>query len=220
MRRKVIDISTGISSDTVVYPGDPKPVLESVSSIERDGYAVTRVCFGTHTGTHVDAPSHILEDGSSIDEIPAGSFVGKAIVLDLSSAGSDISCDDLEMAFGKFRGGCTPDVQVLLIKTRTSPDAGIKGVSLPVERNLDADAGKWIMGQGFRTVGVDTLSVDVDPSLDNHRLFLRNGMVIVENLDLSGVDAGFYHFVCLPLKLYGCDAAPARAILLERRSQI
>ena len=216
MRRKIIDISAGVSPDTVVYPGDPEPIFESVSSIDQDGYAVSRVSLGTHTGTHVDAPSHILKEGLSIESIPIESFVGEAIVLDLSFAESEISCNDLVIAFEEFMEEYTSDVQVLLIKTRTSFDVDMKGPSLAVVRNLDSNAGIWILEHGFRTVGVDTLSVDVDASLDNHRTFLENGILIVENLDFSEVDAGFYQFVCLPLKLHNCDAAPARAILIEK----
>ncbi|WP_406657991.1 cyclase family protein [Methanolobus sp. ZRKC2] len=215
IRKKIIDISVGISPDTFVYPGDPETQVESVSSIDMDGYAVSRVSFGTHTGTHVDAPSHIFEEGLSIEKIPIEALVGEAIVLDLSFVNSEISSDDLKMALGKLVGEHKSDVQVLLIKTCVSLDVKENEDSLYTQRNLDASAGLWIMEHGFRTVGVDTLSVDSDASFDNHRLFLENGIIIVENLNFSEVNAGFYQFVCLPLKLYGCDGAPARAILFE-----
>ncbi|MDW7731765.1 MAG: cyclase family protein [Methanolobus sp.] len=216
MHRKIIDISVGISPETIVYPGDPETVLESVSSIDRDGYAVSRVSFGTHTGTHVDAPSHIIEGGVSIDKIPIESFVGEALVLDLSHAGLEISSDDLAFAFEDSGGSGANDAQVLLIKTCTPVHMNADEGPLPAQKCLQSGAGSWIMENGFRTVGVDTLSVDLSSSLDNHRLFLENGVIIVENLDLTGVDAGLYHFICLPLKLEKCEAAPARVILIEK----
>lgn len=216
MRRKIIDISVGISPDTMIYPGDPETVIESVSSIDVDGYAVSRVSFGTHTGTHVDAPSHIIEGGSSIDRIPIESFVGEAIVLDLSNAGTDISGDDLELAFEQSGGSGVNGAQVLLIKTCSSIHRNTGDNPLHAQKCLQSGAGSWIMEHGFRTVGVDTLSVDISPSLDNHRSFLEGGVIIVENLDLTEVDPGLYHFICLPLKLENCEASPSRVILVEK----
>lgn len=216
MHKKIIDISVGISPDTIVYPGDPITVLESVSSIDRDGYSVSRVSFGTHTGTHVDAPSHIIEGGVSIDKIPIESFVGDALVIDLSHVETDISYDDLELAFARSGKYGVDIAQVLLVKTSSSVHRSTAEGNLSGQKCLHSSAGLWIMEHGFRTVGVDTLSVDVSPSLDNHRLFLENGIVIVENLDFTGVDSGLYFFICLPLKLENCEASPARAIVVEK----
>ncbi|TGC11361.1 cyclase family protein [Methanolobus halotolerans] len=216
MRRKIIDISVGISSDTCVYPGDPETLIESVYSIRGDGYAVSRVSFGTHTGTHVDAPSHIIDGGPNIDNIPIESFVDGALVLDLSFVSTDISLDDLVLAFAGFEGYDASDVRVLLIKTHEYAHEDPDETPFTAQRCLQSDAGSWIMEHGFRAVGVDTLSVDVSQSLNNHRLFLENGVIIVENLDLSGVEPGLYDFICLPLKLHGCEAAPARVVLVEK----
>ena len=69
MHKKIIDISVGISPDMLIYPGDPKPQIETISSIETDGAKVSSISFGSHTGTHIDAPSHIFEDGVTIDRI-------------------------------------------------------------------------------------------------------------------------------------------------------
>ncbi len=211
MSFKAIDITTGISPDTPVYEGDPKPLIERVSSIKNDGFVVSRMSIGTHTGTHVDAPSHIFVDGKSVDELTPESFMGKAVLLDLSSGDGCIKEDELEKLFVQYAN--EEDVSVLLIKTENhsasckSPCSG---------RMLAATAGEWIMEHGFTVVGVDTLSVDSDPSLPNHNLFLRNGLSIVEYLHLSKVRAGLYFFICLPLKLIGCDGAPARAILMDK----
>ncbi|WP_342304522.1 cyclase family protein [Methanolobus sp. ZRKC5] len=211
MSFNVIDITTGISVDTPVYDGDPEPLIERVSSIENDGFVVSRMSIGTHTGTHVDAPSHIFVNGKSVDELTPGSFMGKAVLLDLSSGDGCITEDELEKCFVQYIN--EEDLSVLLIKTEKhsnyckSPDSG---------RMLAATAGNWIMDNGFTVVGVDTLSVDSEFTLPNHNLFLRNGLSIVEYLHLSEVRAGIYFFICLPLKLIGCDGAPARAILMDK----
>jgi len=213
MHRKIIDITEGISPETPVYPGDPETIIESVASVDFDGYAVSRVTFGTHTGTHVDAPAHILEGGSGIEKVPLTSLMGPALVLDLSFVSMDISAANLNFALEKVNNNAD-GICILLIKT-FSGDCG--DISSPkTQRFLRPDAGSWIVDHGFGTVGVDTLSVDISPSLENHRLFLENGLNIVENLNLSEPEPGLYDFICLPLKLHGCEAAPARAILVEK----
>ncbi|MCQ6962135.1 cyclase family protein [Methanolobus chelungpuianus] len=217
MHGRILDITVGISRDTPVFPGDPETRIEAVSSIPSEGYAVSRVTFGTHTGTHVDSPAHIFENGLSIDRVPLSSMIGKALVLDLSDGTADISQRELKAAFMNSCAENTTGVDILLLKTRrvsngmcqstNGHDTGIRG--------LMPDAGIWVAEQGFKLIGTDTLSVDAGTSLDNHRLFLENNVVILENIDVSEVSEGSYHFICLPLKLEGCDAAPARVVLIE-----
>ncbi|SFM92705.1 cyclase family protein [Methanolobus profundi] len=210
MKGKIIDITTGISVDTPVYDGDPVPVVEKVSSIEEDGFAVSLISIGTHTGTHVDAPSHILKDGPSVDKIEPSSLMGEAIMLDLSSGEGPITSEELETNYLSF--ACGDDIPVLLIRTKRVSSSHIM---TDQERFLTSSAGKWIMDHGFSVVGVDTLSVDSEPSLPNHSLFLKNEIHIVEYLHLSEVIEGLYYFICLPLKVIGCDGAPARVILIK-----
>ncbi|WMW25692.1 cyclase family protein [Methanolobus sediminis] len=213
MQFKVIDITTGISEDTPVYEGDPVPVFEKVSSIEKDGFTVTRISIGTHTGTHIDAPLHLYESGRSVAEIDSGSLMGKAVLLDLSLGDGPITDVELEKA---YKLHSMKDSDIILIKTRDY-SKGNDG-SLQSGRLLAATAGKWIFDNCFRVVGVDTLSVDEDISLPNHHLFLSNNVNIVEYLDLKNANEGVYFFICLPLKLKGCDGAPARAVLMDIHS--
>ncbi|WP_407355787.1 cyclase family protein [Methanolobus sp. WCC5] len=215
MFTKLIDISTGISADTPVYEGDPAPLIEKVSSIGKDGFVVSRISIGTHTGTHVDAPAHIIAGGKCVDELDPLSFMGKAMLLDLSKGEGRITADELDEYY--IKNPDKEDVDILLLKTDNEPSPHSL---LKSQRLLAASAGNWVLEHGFRLVGVDTLSVDADSSLPNHHLFLRNGLNIVELLNLSHVEAGTYIFICLPLKLIGCDASPARAILIQRSSII
>lgn len=216
MKGNVIDISTGISGDMPVYDGDPIPLIEKITSIKENGYVLSRISMGTHTGTHIDAPSHILEDGKTVDRIPPESLMGKAVLLDMSAGSGNITAAELEDLWQEFSG--EQDVDVLLIKTLNSlslPDALLNS-----RRMLTADAGRWILKSGFGVVGSDLLSVDCERSLPNHYLFLRNNINIVEYLHLSEVIPGVYYFICLPLKLINCDGAPARAILISPGSAI
>ncbi len=215
---RIIDISTSIDSNTRVYSGDPTTHIEKMSSVKKHGLMVSKITLGTHTGTHVDAPAHIFEKGKGIDTIDPGSFIGKAVVLDLSSQKGEITEHEISANYKVYSD--EKDISVLLIKTfegadynNDCPGPGCKDPSLC--RILTPAAGIFILEYGFKVIGVDTLSVDLEGNLQNHQLFLKNGVNIVEHLDLSTVGSGIYFFVCLPLKLIGADGAPARAILMD-----
>ncbi len=198
MRKKIIDISVGISSDMLIYPGDPKPRVKTISSIEKNGAKVSGISFGSHTGTHIDAPSHIFKNGITVDQIKLDGLVGKALLLDFSINGKVIAGSDLEDIYRRFEH--ISDITILLLKTNN--------VAYP-----DESAAYWIIKNGFTTVGIDGMSVDVPSQMVIHGQLLGNGIIIVECLNLYGVDEGVYDFICLPLKIIDCDGAPARAVL-------
>lgn len=200
MIKKVIDISIGISSDMPIYPSDPKPQIETISSIETNGAKVSSISFGSHTGTHIDAPSHIFKDGATVDQIQLDGLVGKALMLNFSTKEKVITGRDLEVACRRFED--IPDITILLLKTGNFA-------------YLDKSAADWIIENGFTTVGIDGMSVDDPSQMTVHRHLLGNEINIIECLDLHSVDEGVYGFMCLPLKIIGCDGAPARAVLFS-----
>jgi len=183
-----------------IYPGDPKPQIETISSIETDGAKVSGISFGSHTGTHIDAPSHIFKDGATVDRIQLGGLIGKALMLNFSTNENSITGHNLEVACRLFED--MPDITILLLKTGN--------FVYP-----DGSAADWIIENEFTTVGIDGMSVDDPSQLTVHKKLLGAGINIVECLDLHSVDDGVYDFICLPLKIIGCDGAPARAVLFE-----
>ena len=234
---KIIDITVPISPSTRVFPGDPEPSIESVCTLEEDGCAVSRLSFGSHTGTHVDAPSHVLNEGKAVDNLELEGLIGRAVILDFSSKTGALSGDILESAF--LNAGSPEGVTVLLLKTkkpgfRTGPEsdpnsANARQATGSGNRNngkkegleesvyLEESSAAWIVDNGFTTVGIECFSVDslASENLPAHHLLLSNRVNIVECLDLSPVEAGNYFFICLPLKISGCDGAPARAVLIQ-----
>ena len=213
---EVIDISVGISSLTPVYPGDPEPNIRKIFCLPDDGASVSSISMGSHTGTHIDAPSHIFEDGKSVDKLQLDTLVGNAVLLDLSSIKQTIKKQDLENALNEF--DMTDNIDILLIKTQNSKiwtDSSSMGFESMI--SLDRSSGEWIVENGFKSVGIDGFSVDVEPDLEVHRLLLGNDINIIECLDFNGVSDGVYSFVCLPLKMEGCDGSPARAMLIKNQ---
>jgi arylformamidase len=209
---RLIDISLSIHPDLPVWPGDPKVVIERISAIS-DGSASndSRLSCSVHTGTHVDAPRHFIEDGAPVDRLALDVLVGPAEVVEVQDKDL-ITADHLENL------KLPEPTRRLLIKTRNS-DLWADGRHAfnPDFVALDTPAARWLVGRGIRLVGVDYLSVqryrDKDPA--THRVLLEAGVVILEGLDLRNVKPGPYRLLCLPVKLAGCDGAPARTILIE-----
>ena len=170
---------------------------------------VSRLQVSVHTGTHIDAPIHFLENGRSVDDIPLKSLIGRAYVVDLRKV-SVIDAAALEAA------QIPPRTRRLLFKTNNS-DYWAEGIS-KFHKDfvaVDESGADWIVRKGVHLVGVDYLSVaPYGDGVPTHRTLLKAGTVIVEGLNLSRVSKGRYTIYCLPIKLVGSDGAPARAVLI------
>ena len=162
-----------------------------------------------HSGTHVDAPSHFLAGGASVDQLPLEILLGKARVVDLKVL-DRIRRKDLEEA------DLRDDIRVLL-KTRMSGQLRTREFQAGFV-SLAEDAAAYLVQAGLKLVGIDYLSIDPHDSTDwpAHRLLLGAGVVVIEGLDLSEVEAGEYEMACLPLRIEGAEAAPARVVLRAR----
>lgn len=206
------DISMTLSAKTPVWPGDPRPRVFPIQSMASgDPFNVTHLDVSAHTGTHVDAPSHCVPTGHTVDEIPLDALLGPCFVADLTAlgAGSCIGADDLEAA------GIPADTRRLLLKTDNSRRLGSAGSAFfPDYVALENGACEWIVSRGIALVGIDYLSITPErQSLSGHLILLRASTVILEGLDLSGIEPGAGELLCLPLKVSGADGSPARAIL-------
>jgi arylformamidase len=207
---RVHDVSRPLQDGGVIYPGDPEIVFRAHSSIDRgDPANVTALALGSHSGTHVDAPSHFLPGGNPVDRIPIERLIGPAAVLDLPVELASVGAADL--ARQDLRGH-----RRVLLRTRNSA-AGSATHFSPDYCALTPDGAEYLIEQGVDLVGIDSLSIEPfgPPDFAVHHLLLERGVVIVEGLDLSSISAGIYQFVCLPLRLEGLDGAPARAVLIE-----
>jgi arylformamidase len=208
----IYDISLAISPTLPVWPGDPHVTLELVSSMDRgDEVNVTQLSMSAHTGTHVDAPHHFLNDQRTVDALALEVLTGPCQVIHLSDAVDVINAavlDRINLPSGATR---------LLFATRNSQLWGKNGTIF--EKDFVAvspDGAEWLVRHGIRLVGVDYLSVaPFSDSFPTHTILLKAGVVIVEGLQLSQVSDGAYQLYCLPLKLLGADGAPARAILID-----
>ena len=205
----IIDISVQLKPDMPTWPDSVGFRLTRTMSLEAGDRAnVSRLDCDVHMGTHVDAPWHFLSDGFTVDEMSLDVLIGPAIVAYLPEA-SVITANelaDLNLASG---------IQRLLLKTRNS-DLWAAGVT-EFRKDyvaLSADAARWVVERGIRLVGIDYLSVQcyADNPL-THQILMQAGVIIVEGLNLAGVEPGAYELICLPIRLVGADGAPVRAVL-------
>jgi len=208
---KFYDITLPISPDMPVWPGDPPVVLERVSSMDAGAHDnVSRLGCSVHTGTHVDAPHHFLNDHRTVDALSLDVLTGPAQVVHIPEDVDLITADILEKA------ALPSGTSRLLLKTRNSRlwERGEKGFIKDFV-GLSVDGAEWLVRTGVKLVGIDYLSIaPYKQSLPVHQVLLKPGIVILEGLDLSAVPPGIYDLYCLPLKLAGSDGAPARAILI------
>jgi arylformamidase len=209
MRGNIFDISVPLSLDTPVFPGQARFSKKILSSIAQGDRAnVSQLSMTSHTGTHVDSPSHFIEGGLTIDEVPFKSIIGPARVFDLDVP-EKIDYAQLEPL----------DIQkgeIVLFKTRNS--------TLWKERDfrkdyvfLTKEAARYLAEKEVHAVGVDYIIPEALDDLERpvHHILLGNNIVLIEGLNLDSVPPGQYLLICLPLKIAGGDAAPARAILAE-----
>ena len=195
----IYDISTPLSPETTVYRGDPRFRLRFLKRLEKgDPFALSHISMGSHTGTHVDAPSHFIKDGASVEDLSLGTLTGPAFVY---HAGEGVISSEM-LASAEI----PPGTQRLLLATGgTKPG----GVSL--------EAARWLVGQDIKLVGIDRLSIDSDDAkaYPVHIELLGHGIAIIEGLHLKDVPTGEYCLYCLPLKIPGAEGAPARAMLVK-----
>jgi arylformamidase len=207
---KIYDVSVLLSCDVPTFPGDP-PFEMRFTHRMADGqpYNVAELRLGTHAGTHVDAPYHFIAGGATVDELPLEILMGKVRVLDLS-ARDKIDRAQLEAC------DLRDDLRVLL---RTRMSGQLRKPQFQSDFvYLTEDAAEYLAQAGLRLVGIDYLSIEQFGNHDfpAHKALLSAGVVIVEGLDLSDVEAGEYDMICLPLRIAGADGAPARVLLKSR----
>ncbi|PIR47088.1 MAG: cyclase [Candidatus Vogelbacteria bacterium CG10_big_fil_rev_8_21_14_0_10_45_14] len=202
---QIIDISRPVDEGMVLYPGDEGVGFEK----KKDGewhYAVLH--FTTHTGTHVDSPTHVRDEGRTVDRIKLGKLVGPCRVLDMTHVDDEIDVMDLEVL--DIKKG-----ERLLFKTKNS-SRGYKEF-YPDYVHLNDDGARYLAQKEVALIGADYLSIEKyhKDAVSTHRILLDAEIALVESLNLSKVEVGNYGLVVLPLRLVGLDGAPARAILLK-----
>ena len=206
----IYDITIPINQDTPVWTGDKEVKIQRDRTIAAGAdYNVSLLEMGVHTGTHVDAPYHVMDAGGTVDQIPLEQLIGQAQVVVVPPEIESIDANFLSYC------GLSEGVERVLFKTRNSKFWNDQPLRFREDFiGVDASGARWLTEQGVTLAGIDWFSISPMQDLKTpHEILLGAGTVILENLDLRKVPAGSYELICLPLKLMGTDGAPVRAIL-------
>lgn len=207
---KIYDVSVPIKQNMLVWPGDSGVEIKILRTVKKDGIGESRFSFGSHTGTHIDAPSHFLERGMSIDKITPRKLIGDCRVVDLTNLGrQEILAEDIS-------GLSIKKGERILLKTGNS--------FLLFKKNfpknyvyLSLEGARFLADKKINLVGADFLGIEKkgNPNHPTHKVLLGAGIVLVEGLNLREVLEGSYKIFCLPLRVVGADGSPARVILVK-----
>ena len=207
----IYDVTVRIANSMPVWPGDPPVRLSVKSHPSRDRthtIRLTAIEMGSHTGTHIDAPFHMIDQGKRLDEFPLETLTGKVTVFDIPNVRS---IGRAELARLDWNG-----VHRVLFKTENSKHWQDETFYEDFVY-LEPEGAELLVQQGVKLVGIDYLSIDrfKSESHPSHFVLLKQNIPILEGLNLSAVPAGEYTLVALPLNLQDADGAPTRVILMN-----
>ncbi|MBI2032207.1 MAG: cyclase family protein [Candidatus Levybacteria bacterium] len=198
---QLIDMSVPINENTPVYPGDPKTKIEPAGILEKDGYEDHYVCIGTHAGTHMDAPRHMVSQGKSLDEIDLNQFTGKGVYVKINGKRFDL--DEIKKV-PIDEGG------IVLFHTGMS-DVYYQSEYYDNYPAITEEIADYLVEKKVKMVGVDMCSVDHEP-FPIHRILLKQGILIIENLtNLAALEGKQFTIYAFPIKLQ-IDGAPTRVV--------
>jgi len=205
---KYIDISVSLDAQLPVWPDSHGVNISPLMTYEKDGWNVSRFDIDVHSGTHIDAPLHIIPDGITTNEISLEKLIGDCVIADLRGL-KKITAKNLDTL------NLPKNTKKLLCKTDNSQHWKDPFHAFREDFcALTADAAQWVVDQGIHLVGIDYHSIQLfhDPP-DTHQILLENEVVILETLNLLDVEPGVYRLFCLPTKVNGVEGISARVVL-------
>jgi arylformamidase len=207
---RIRDISISVSPSTPEWPGDTPWSCGWTATISNGSSVnLSSITGSPHVGTHADAPLHVRDGWPGSHELPLEAFYGPALVIDVSDLRGELSLDQVEPLIAGHQ------LERLILKTGSTVASGTFPDEWPT---LSESCARTLIGFGLKLLGVDAPSVDAreSKSLAVHKMLFSGGAFILENLDLRRTPPGPYEIIALPVKMMSVDAAPVRAILIEK----
>jgi arylformamidase len=211
---RVVDLSHALSAAMPVYPGTPQPLFQPATTFEQEGFCETWLSLGSHSGTHLDAPAHMIPGGAALDELPAAVFVGPGLIVDVAAfAGGEIPLAH----FDPWREQLA-QCGFLLLRSGHDRHWGNEAYfhNYPL---LSAAAAAYLAAlPNLQGIGLDMISIDAADSTayPNHNIILGAGKLVVENLtNLSEIGGAPFLLSVLPLNYPHADGSPVRAVAIE-----
>ncbi len=203
---KFIDISLPIYNKTLVHPSEDFLNISPNRTFEKDGVRTSKITIGSHTGTHIDPPSHFQKNGKSADQVDLKKCIGTCQVTEIDE---DVKLIEKEHIIDKIISNR------VIFKTKNSKLLN-KSYTKDIT-SLGISGTEYLIDHGIVLIGIDYTGIEASgsPGHPVHTRLLEKEVVIVEGLNLVGVKPGEYELIVLPLKLKDLDGSPARAILIQ-----
>ncbi len=204
----IYDVSMAITPEIQVYKNMPskKPKFKNIANFGQDGFYESEITMNLHTGTHIDYPLHMIENGNDSNHEVLTNMISDVKIFDVSYLTESIDLNSIR----KF------DIQegdFVFFKTKNSYSEEF----LPDFTYLGSDAAKYLRDKRIKGVGIDGLGIErSQANHPTHIALLDQGILIIEGLRLKEVKQGIYKMICLPLKIMNVEATPARIILLDK----
>lgn len=214
----MIDITLKLNEKIITFPGDPSFEMSLHSTIEKDRYSIKKFSMSTHSGTHIDAPAHFLEEGETVEKINLDILCGDVLVIDACECGTEIN----EEFFNKKIEEIKNEKRILL---KTINENLLNNNCFSEDyAHITEDGARYLRrNTQVRLIGIDYISIEssLNLSFPVHKEFLCKTppIYILEAIDLRNVKPGKYHMICLPLPIVGGDGAPARVILMHNNEK-
>jgi len=205
---KVIDISMEIHEDMTVYKNkeEKRPTIEGINRLSVHGSYETLMTINLHTGTHIDAPLHMMQEGATMETYGLERCITSCKVIDLTWVHHCIT--DADLMNYTIEPGDT-----ILFKTRNSREDAFD----PEFVYLTKEGAAYLAEKGVNGVGIDALGIErAQANHESHRLLFESGAFILEGLRLKGVEQGEYDLIALPIKIKSVEASLVRAVLVQR----
>ena len=210
----IVDLTREVKNDTKVFPGSPLPKFISWTKIDIHNYDSEVMFMSTHTGTHMDAPSHFVKDVSSIDKVPVSRFISNAVLIKIKKESDQlISAGEIEASNVSINEGDT-----VVFSTLWEYEVD-KDYFFSHNPGLADDAAKYLIDKKVNAVCIDSPSIDrgSDSNFPVHKMLLSKDVLVVENLcNLSKLNNQYFTLIIMPLKLFGASGSPIRAIAIDK----
>lgn len=210
--KRIIDLSYKISASMPVWPGDPEVDFSQTSTISQSGYNNTQVCFGTHTGTHIDSPHHVMHDSRGVDNYDLEALVGWAEVLDFGDMPprAEIISADLDRFDSRVGEGAR-----LLLRTGWGKRWG-RPEFFTEFPGISEGAAAWLAARKVKLLGIEQPSVHLSLGKQVHKALLVTGMVVLETVaNMHEITAEKVFIAALPVNFAGLDGSPTRVVAME-----
>jgi len=215
MYNHIIDLTHPVNEHMTVYPGTFGPKIESLANVKEHGYAELKVTMVLHTGTHIDAPCHILNGTKTLSDFSIAQFCGAAVVVDCRGL------EKIDVSVLEANRDLISGADFVIFRTgwqeKWNTEAYLGNCPIPTR-----EAAHWLASMKLKAVGMDSFSVDpviaadeVGNNLQNHEILLGAEVLLLENLtNLDKLPAGKFQLFCFPLKIDKADGSPVRAVAM------